>query len=190
LEARALEAREQAADPALAAGAREALLSAAGVDLLDARRRLLALPTTAAADLGVRLDRLRGLLVATWLDLADLARGVGRPDVALDRAQAALVLEPESDRAWELRRWIESDLATPLLVQEAPVWFSGGWFSGGWFSGGGFGSRSAWGGGGGCGCGPYAGGFRAYGVVRGSGGGSASRAGGGGGAVHHPGQRR
>jgi tetratricopeptide (TPR) repeat protein len=113
LQERGLAARMQAADPALAAPQREVLLSEAAVDLLDARRLLLALPTTAAPDLGARLERLRELLVATWLDLADLARGAGQPGVALDRVQAALVLDPEHPRAWELRRWIEGICRRP-----------------------------------------------------------------------------
>ncbi len=191
LQARALETRTQAADPALAAPQREALLSGAAVDLLDARRLLLALPTTAAPDLGARLESLRGLLVATWLDLADLARGAGQPEIALDRVQAALVLDPEHPRAWELRRWIEGDLSAAFLTGplEPSVWFSPGYFSSGYFgsgflsSGPGFGSCAP------C-AGPYASGFRlhlhghSHGHSHGHGGG------GGGGAQHNAGRRR
>jgi tetratricopeptide (TPR) repeat protein len=120
LTSRALDARERAADPSLAPARREAFLSDAAIHLLHARRILLALGAGAAPDLLSRLEALRGLLVATWLDMADLARGACQPGIALDRVQAALVLEPESERAWELRRWLEADLNPPYLLQPGP----------------------------------------------------------------------
>jgi|GEM_PF-5746702 len=182
LQGRALAARMQAADPALAAPQRETLLAAAAIDLLDARRLLLALPTNAAPDLGARLERLRELLVATWLDLADLARGAGQPAVALDRVQAALVLEPEHARAWELRRWIEGDLsgAFAFAPPEPPVWFSPGYF----FPGRSFGCcRPAF-------AGPYASGFRLHSHGHSHGQPHGHSGGGAGGASHHVGRRR
>lgn len=176
--ARAEQARERAADPALAAPKRERLLLDAATHLLHARRTLLALPATASADLGARLEGLRGLLVATWLDLADLARGACAWAAALDRVQAALVLEPESERAWELRRWIEADLHAPLVLPPEPpllldVGFGSPFARWGWPAPYPtvFGSRPP--------AGPYAGGY-----------GHREGHGNGGGAVHHPGTRR
>ena len=130
------------------------------------------------------------MLVATWLDLADLARGAGQPAIALDRVQAALVLEPEHPRAWELRRWIEGDLWGPFAgaPPEPPVWFSPGYFSPGFFSPGlAFGPCAP-----AC-AGPYASGFRlhlhghSHGHLHGR---PHGPSGGGGGAQHHIGRRR
>ena len=71
---RAVQARERAADPALPAPQREVHLLAAAEQLLHARRVLQAVSSGDAPALTQRLDGLRALLLATWLDLADLAR--------------------------------------------------------------------------------------------------------------------
>lgn len=118
---RGLRAREEAALPGLAAAAREARLAEAAARLLEARRLLLALEPGSVPGLVERLERLRGWLVATWLDLADLARAAGRPDLAFERVQAALVLDPGSERAWELRRWIEQAWAAASLPPAGPA---------------------------------------------------------------------
>ncbi|MFM8979957.1 MAG: hypothetical protein ACKOSS_05795 [Planctomycetia bacterium] len=118
---RGLRAREEAALPGLAAAARDERLSEAAARLLDARRLLLAVEPGSVPGLSERLERLRLWLVATWLDLADLARAAGRPDLAFERVQAALVLDPASERAWELRRWIEQAWAATTLPPAGPA---------------------------------------------------------------------
>lgn len=122
---RGLRAREEAALPGLAAAGREARLVEAATRLLEARRLLLDLAPGSVPGLGERLEALRAWLVATWLDLADLARAAGQPGLAFERVQAALVLDPASERAWELRRWIEQAWAQGALPPAGPVFVGG-----------------------------------------------------------------
>jgi tetratricopeptide (TPR) repeat protein len=109
-EARAREARDAAADPKV--GARRALrhLEEAARALLAAKRTLHGVPAALADAAAPALERLRDLLVATYLDQADILRQVGRFDDARARVRAALILDPGNEDGLAQRKLIEDDL--------------------------------------------------------------------------------
>jgi hypothetical protein len=123
LEERALAARDAAADPAIPMADAIRHLEVAAKALLDARRLLAKILPPPTEEVAARKAAARDLLVATWLDLADLLRQAGDFGAALDRVRAALILDPGDERAWEIRRWIEEDLrlVPPLDTYFTPL---------------------------------------------------------------------
>ena len=115
LEAKARAARERAADPSLDDARALRHLEQAAVALLDARRLLQSLPTQIVTSLGDRPEALFELLLATWLDIADIYRLARWFDEAHTRIRAVLILDPGNPGALELRRLVQADLVGPAL---------------------------------------------------------------------------
>ncbi len=109
-EAKATTARDAAADPKISPRTALRHLEAAATALQHARRLVREAPASLVAEMTPHAERLRGLLVATYLDLADLYRGAGRFSEARARVRAALILDPGNEQAWAQRKLIESDL--------------------------------------------------------------------------------
>ncbi len=130
LEAKAVAAREAAADPLLADERVLRHLDVAATALLDARRALRDAPAEQLGNLlpvGARLSR---LLVATYLDQADLFRLRGQWGAARARVRAVLILDPGNEDAWSQRTLIERD----LLRETTPVAGSGRGFESYYYS--------------------------------------------------------
>jgi hypothetical protein len=119
--AKARRAREAAADPDISGEHARRHLEVAGRALLDARRALSALSLPLPDPLAELAHRIRTLLVATFLDVAELHRDALDLESARRWLRAARVLNPESPRAAELQRAIDDDRAQGLF--EPPPWY-------------------------------------------------------------------
>jgi len=122
---KALRAREEAADPKVPVPDAIRHLEIAAKALLDGRRAVRQVPTDGLAEAARKeiedaaLD-LRDLLVATYLDLADLYRQEGYFEEARARIRAVLILEPGNEQAWTQRQMIEDDLRDDYMPVEDP----------------------------------------------------------------------
>ncbi len=114
-ETKALHAREAAADPDLSASKARRHLNAAAVSLQRARKLLIKVESPAPSKVVERADRVRDLLVTTYLDVAELYRASGAYTQARSRLRAVNILDPDNERAVELARAIEEDLRAPYL---------------------------------------------------------------------------
>ncbi len=109
LETKADVAREAASQPKLSSTRALRHLRKAADLLRDARRVLRSAPPAARTALVETSERLRLTLAATYLELADLLRVLGRFNEARAHVRAALILDPGNERAWTQRELIERD---------------------------------------------------------------------------------
>lgn len=117
-ETKARTAREAAADPTTGARRAARHLETAARALLQGRRLLRGASAEVQASAEDVARTLHELLVATYLDLADLYRLEGRFAEARARVRAALILDPGNEQAWEQRRLIEEDLRVDPFVED------------------------------------------------------------------------
>jgi len=125
---KAMHAREAAADPKITTRRAIRHLEVAAKALLDGRRLMRTLDMYASDESAQLSDDVRLVLVATYLDLADLYRQEGRFDAARARIRAVLILDPGNEEAWEQRQLIEDDLhREPVPLQDPYARLIGGY---------------------------------------------------------------
>ncbi len=117
---KARHARDRAADPALSLERAVRYLETAARVLLDGRRALQQDPKAFGAETDDVYATLHALLVATYLDLADLYRQQGRYDDARAMLRSALILDPGNEEAREQRQLIEEGIRQEAREFEEP----------------------------------------------------------------------
>ncbi len=112
-ETKALHAREGAADPDISSSKARRFLNAAAKSLQQARKLLIKIEAPIPPAVLERAERVRELLVMTYLDVAELYRESGSYTQARARLRAVNILDPDNERGTEIAQAIDEDLRVP-----------------------------------------------------------------------------